>query len=106
MIKLICAFNDKEFTIDHREIVNIREFKSIGSGTFCMLTRCRDDGTLIGFIPVRGGWVDIKSKIEEAIGREIPLEEWREYCPDSIIPNILSAIQKNPEQKGNNNDND
>lgn len=21
MIKLICAFNDKEFTIDHREIV-------------------------------------------------------------------------------------
>lgn len=77
MIKLICAFNDKEFTIDHREIVNIREFKSIDSGTFCMLTRCRDDGTLIGFIPVRGGWVDIKSKIEEAIGREIPLEEWR-----------------------------
>lgn len=94
MIKLICAFNDKEFTIDHREIVNIREFKSIDSGIFCMLTRCRDDGTLIGFIPVRGGWVDIKSKIEEAIGREIPLEEWREYCPDSIIPNILCYTEK------------
>ena len=105
MIKLICAFNDKEFTIDHREIVNIREFKSINSGTFCMLTRCRDDGTLIGFIPVRGGWVDIKSKIEEAIGREIPLEEWREYCPDSIIPPSLIYTEKS-KAKGNNNDND
>ena len=105
MINLICALNDKEFTIDHREIVNIREFKSINSGTFCMLTRCRDDGTLIGFIPVRGGWVDIKSKIEDAIGREIPLEEWREYCPDSIIPPCLIYEEKS-KMKGNSNDND
>lgn len=105
MIKLICAFNDKEFTIDHREIVNIREFKSINSGTFCMLTRCRDDGTLIGFIPVRGSWADIKSKIEEAIGREIPLEEWREYCPDSIIPPFFTYAEKS-KMKGNSNDND
>lgn len=85
MIKLICAFNDKEITIDHREIVNIREFKIITSGIFCMLTLCRDDGTLIGFIPVLGSWVDIKSKIEKDIGREMTIEEWGKYCPDSIV---------------------
>lgn len=105
MINLICALNDKEFTIDHRKITHIREFQSITSGIFCMLTLCRDDGTLIGFLPVRGSWVDIKSKIEEDIGREMTLEEWREYCPDSIIPPFSIYTEKS-KAKGNNNDND
>ena len=94
MINLICALNDKEFTIDHRKITHIREFKSITSGIFCMLTLCRDDGPLIGFLPVRGSLADIKSKMEEDIGREIPLEEWEKYCPDSIIPTNLHLYRK------------
>lgn len=101
MINLICALNDKEFTIDHRKITHIREFQSITSGIFCMLTLCRDDGTLIGFLPVRGSWADIKSKIEEDIGREMTIEEWGEYCPEAIVHvtlNLYESKTKNEEK--------
>lgn len=105
MINLIHADSGKEIPIDHRKITNIREFKSITSGIFCILTLCRDNGTLIGFLPVRGSWADIKSKIEEDIGREMTLEEWKEYCPDSIIPPFFIYTEKS-KAKGNSNDND
>lgn len=103
MINLIHADSGKEISIDHRKITNIREFKGKECGFFCILSIYIDNDNHLGLLPVRGTWADIKSKIEKDIGREMTIEEWGEYCPDSIVHVTFHAVHTD-ESKTKNGD--